>query len=45
LLRLRASLTEALRRELDDPDAEPQPETQEVLDTALAQLEARRRTN
>jgi hypothetical protein len=44
LLRLRASLIDALRRELDDPDAEPQPETQEVFDTALAELEARRNT-
>jgi len=32
LLRLRATLAEALRRELDDPEAEPQPEAQAVFD-------------
>jgi two-component SAPR family response regulator len=41
LIRLRASLTDALRRELDDPEAEPQPETAAVFGAALADLETR----
>jgi hypothetical protein len=41
LTRLRAMLTEALRRELDDPEAEPQPETSAVFGAALADMEAR----
>jgi two-component SAPR family response regulator len=40
IIRLQSSLVEVLRRELDDPDAELQPETQEIFDEILADLQA-----